>query len=269
MQRYYKGNYAKIEAQVKEIVAGISLMAAQTYKASMEPAKPLKLCLWDIADALRGNEEPSEYNPLVLGQVFLNRIFDWFGVCPRSKDAMANSEEQTLKNPRYQLMTNSLTCLSIGFLILQPFDGFAQQTIAPLTTVQGYPQRKNRQYGPLEGDTAKVVVATSSSLFASMLPAGDFIFKAPYVAVTSYGQFWRRVSMPSSRLSANACNRIATYENFRGSGNCTGSENNPVGFVDLKYNSYEDQLHFETADSDLELISQIESMSISPARRKS
>ncbi|CAN7593020.1 class I SAM-dependent DNA methyltransferase [Terrabacter sp. LjRoot27] len=42
------------------------------------PAKSLERRLWDAADALRGNQEPSEYKHIVLGLVFLKYISDRF-----------------------------------------------------------------------------------------------------------------------------------------------------------------------------------------------
>lgn len=50
-------------------------MARQAKKA---PAKTLEQRLWDAADALRGNQEPSEYKHVVLGLVFLKYISDRF-----------------------------------------------------------------------------------------------------------------------------------------------------------------------------------------------
>jgi type I restriction enzyme M protein len=44
----------------------------------MKPAKTLEQRLWDAADALRGNQEPSEYKHVVLGLVFLKYISDRF-----------------------------------------------------------------------------------------------------------------------------------------------------------------------------------------------
>ena len=43
-----------------------------------QPAKSLEQRLWDAADALRGNQEPSEYKHVVLGLVFLKYISDRF-----------------------------------------------------------------------------------------------------------------------------------------------------------------------------------------------
>ena len=45
---------------------------------STKPAKSLEQRLWDAADALRGNQEPSEYKHVVLGLVFLKYISDRF-----------------------------------------------------------------------------------------------------------------------------------------------------------------------------------------------
>jgi len=50
-------------------------MARQAKKAQ---AKTLEQRLWDAADALRGNQEPSEYKHVVLGLVFLKYISDRF-----------------------------------------------------------------------------------------------------------------------------------------------------------------------------------------------
>jgi len=43
-----------------------------------KPQKSLEQRLWDAADALRGNQEPSEYKHVVLGLVFLKYISDRF-----------------------------------------------------------------------------------------------------------------------------------------------------------------------------------------------
>ncbi|GGO85353.1 class I SAM-dependent DNA methyltransferase [Wenjunlia tyrosinilytica] len=50
-------------------------MARQARKT---PNKSLEQRLWDAADALRGNQEPSEYKHVVLGLVFLKYISDRF-----------------------------------------------------------------------------------------------------------------------------------------------------------------------------------------------
>ena len=47
-------------------------------KKKMAPAKSLEQRLWVAADALRGNQEPSEYKHVVLGLVFLKYISDRF-----------------------------------------------------------------------------------------------------------------------------------------------------------------------------------------------
>lgn len=46
--------------------------------AKSKPAKTLEQTLWDAADKLRGNQEPSEYKHVVLGLVFLKYISDRF-----------------------------------------------------------------------------------------------------------------------------------------------------------------------------------------------
>ena len=46
--------------------------------AKSKPQKTLEQRLWDAADALRGNQEPSEYKHVVLGLVFLKYISDRF-----------------------------------------------------------------------------------------------------------------------------------------------------------------------------------------------
>ncbi|MCB0878272.1 MAG: SAM-dependent DNA methyltransferase [Thermoleophilia bacterium] len=51
-------------------------MARKSAKKSVE--KTLEQRLWDAADALRGNQEPSEYKHVVLGLVFLKYISDRF-----------------------------------------------------------------------------------------------------------------------------------------------------------------------------------------------
>jgi type I restriction enzyme M protein len=47
-------------------------------QAKKAPVKSLEQRLWDAADALRGNQEPSEYKHVVLGLVFLKYISDRF-----------------------------------------------------------------------------------------------------------------------------------------------------------------------------------------------
>ncbi|UAL31706.1 type I restriction-modification system subunit M N-terminal domain-containing protein [Nocardioides rotundus] len=51
-------------------------MARAAKKAAQ--AKTLEQRLWEAADALRGNQEPSEYKHVVLGLVFLKYISDRF-----------------------------------------------------------------------------------------------------------------------------------------------------------------------------------------------
>lgn len=53
-------------------------MAGRPRKEASKPAKSLEQRLWDAADALRGNQEPSEYKHVVLGLVFLKYISDRF-----------------------------------------------------------------------------------------------------------------------------------------------------------------------------------------------
>jgi hypothetical protein len=60
--------------------SGSVLMAGRPRKQqSAKPATSLEQRLWDAADALRGNQEPSEYKHVVLGLVFLKYISDRFG----------------------------------------------------------------------------------------------------------------------------------------------------------------------------------------------
>jgi len=46
--------------------------------AKPKPQKTLEQTLWEAADKLRGNQEPSEYKHVVLGLVFLKYISDRF-----------------------------------------------------------------------------------------------------------------------------------------------------------------------------------------------
>lgn len=46
--------------------------------AKPKPQKSLEQTLWEAADKLRGNQEPSEYKHVVLGLVFLKYISDRF-----------------------------------------------------------------------------------------------------------------------------------------------------------------------------------------------
>ena len=52
-----------------------------------KPTKSLEQRLWDAADALRGNQEPSEYKHVVLGLVFLKYISDRFEARRRDLEA--------------------------------------------------------------------------------------------------------------------------------------------------------------------------------------
>ncbi len=70
-----------------------------------KPQKTLEARLWEAADALRGNQEPSEYKHVVLGLVFLKYISDRFEARhqhleavfsdPTSDDYISNSETRT------------------------------------------------------------------------------------------------------------------------------------------------------------------------------
>src|SRR3954464_2452709 len=53
-------------------------MAGRARTQAAKPQKSLEQRLWDAADALRGNQEPSEYKHVVLGLVFLKYISDRF-----------------------------------------------------------------------------------------------------------------------------------------------------------------------------------------------
>lgn len=52
-----------------------------------KPQKTLEQRLWDAADAMRGNREPSEYKHVVLGLVFLKYISDRFEERPTAIEA--------------------------------------------------------------------------------------------------------------------------------------------------------------------------------------
>ena len=96
--------YAEAEATVAEIMEGTSLMARQPGNSGTKQAKTLEQRLWDTADALRGNQEPSEYKHIVLGLVFLKYISDRFEVRrhtiqsslsdPNSEDFIPNVERR-------------------------------------------------------------------------------------------------------------------------------------------------------------------------------
>lgn len=67
------------------------------------PEKSLEQRLWDAADALRGNQEPSEYKHVVLGLVFLKYISDRFET--RRKDLAAELEQDGVpENRREQFL---------------------------------------------------------------------------------------------------------------------------------------------------------------------
>lgn len=51
---------------------------SEAHATNKKPQKSLEARLWDAADALRGNQEPSEYKHVVLGLVFLKYISDRF-----------------------------------------------------------------------------------------------------------------------------------------------------------------------------------------------
>lgn len=80
-------------------------MAVRPRKTTPKPAKSLEQRLWDAADALRGNQEPSEYKHVVLGLVFLKYISDRFEERrraitaslsdPESDDYIPNSARRT------------------------------------------------------------------------------------------------------------------------------------------------------------------------------
>ena len=62
-------------------------MAARQARSGAKSEKSLERRLWETADALRGNQEPSEYKHVVLGLVFLKYISDRFEECRRSIEA--------------------------------------------------------------------------------------------------------------------------------------------------------------------------------------
>lgn len=63
-------------------------MARTTKRPKSSETKTLEQRLWETADALRGNQEPSEYKHVVLGLVFLKYISDRFEA--RRKDIQAS-----------------------------------------------------------------------------------------------------------------------------------------------------------------------------------
>jgi type I restriction enzyme M protein len=62
-------------------------------KAQPKVTKRLEQRLWDAADALRGNQEPSEYKHVVLGLVFLKYISDRFEERRRAIEASLSDPE--------------------------------------------------------------------------------------------------------------------------------------------------------------------------------
>jgi type I restriction enzyme M protein len=60
-------------------------------KKNTKKPKTLEQRLWDAADALRGNQEPSEYKHVVLGLVFLKYISDRFEARRRDIGASCRS----------------------------------------------------------------------------------------------------------------------------------------------------------------------------------
>src|SRR5579875_2920983 len=71
---------------------GADLMPGRPSSAKTKPIKTLEQRLWDAADALRGNQEPSEYKHVVLGLVFLKYISDRF-------EARRREIESSLSDP--------------------------------------------------------------------------------------------------------------------------------------------------------------------------
>jgi type I restriction enzyme M protein len=65
---------------------------ARAHGTRVTKTKTLEQRLWDAADALRGNQEPSEYKHVVLGLVFLKYISDRF-------EARRHEIETSLSNP--------------------------------------------------------------------------------------------------------------------------------------------------------------------------
>lgn len=64
------------------------------------PSKSLEQRLWEAADTLRGNQEPSEYKHVVLGLVFLKYISDRFET--RRKDLSAELEQDGVPENRWE-----------------------------------------------------------------------------------------------------------------------------------------------------------------------
>lgn len=65
-------------APVRDLVEEASQSPSEARATKKKPQKSLEARLWDTADALRGNQEPSEYKHVVLGLVFLKYISDRF-----------------------------------------------------------------------------------------------------------------------------------------------------------------------------------------------
>ena len=72
---------------------GCTLVAGRARKQlAAKPATSLEQRLWDVTDALRGVQEPSESKHVILGLVFLKCISDLF-------DERRRALEASLKNP--------------------------------------------------------------------------------------------------------------------------------------------------------------------------
>ena len=139
-------------------------MAGQPRNTATKPAKSLEQRLWDTADALRGNQEPSEYKHIVLGLVFLKYISDRFEVRRQSKDAVADCKEPTLKSLHNQQVIGLPLKSPTGFPIVQPRNGFLQQAMATLTTIQGFTRRETGQDYLLIGAFHKAQGVTVSAV---------------------------------------------------------------------------------------------------------
>jgi type I restriction enzyme M protein len=66
---------------------------AQSTRQKTAHTKTLEQRLWEAADALRGNQEPSEYKHVVLGLVFLKYISDRFEERRRAIEAALSDPE--------------------------------------------------------------------------------------------------------------------------------------------------------------------------------
>ena len=80
----------EVATRDRECGRGCPLMARQAKKSTV---KSLEQRLWDAADALRGNQEPSEYKHVVLGLVFLKYISDRFEARRRDIEAALSDPE--------------------------------------------------------------------------------------------------------------------------------------------------------------------------------